>query len=368
MLYVAEPTTAGLAQCLADWTAGLAARGWDVSLACPTTGWLADTCRAHGVTVYPWEARGEPHKGISREFTRLRSVIKRVDPDVVHLNGAKAGFIGRWALHGRRPTVYSPHAWAMEATSGPKATAGLQWERFATRWTDAIIAVSDTEAQTGRDYGIHANYLVARNGVDLTAVTPATDRGAVRESLGIAPDDAVAVCVGRMWWQKGQDVLLQAWPDVAGNHRQLHLLGDGPMLDELRAANSGPDVHFHGDVERVESLAWLQAADVVVVPSRWEGMALVPMESLAMGTPVVASDVPGIREAIGQSEFGTLVPPEETEPLAQALRSWLDVAGRSTADGDVAIRDERRRWVEQEFDVATTVETISAILTDLVDS
>jgi glycosyltransferase involved in cell wall biosynthesis len=368
VLYVAEPTTAGLAQCLSDWTAGLVDRGWRVSLACPSTGWLADACRSHGVMVYQWEATGEAHKGIPRELKQLRSAIRLADPDVVHLNGAKAGFIGRWSIRGRRPTAFSPHSWAVEATSGVKAAAGLQWERFATRWTDTLIAVSEAEAEAGRGYGIGADYTVAHNGLNLTDVSPAADRPALRESLGISSDQIAVVCVGRMHRQKGQDVLLQAWPNVAGSHRQLYLVGDGPLLDAMRASNARPDVHFVGNVGRAESLAWMQAADVVVVPSRWEGMALVPLESLAVGTPVVASDVTGVREAVGGVEFGQLVPPGNAESLAQALNAWLTRIEQHPGSDDSGVRQSRRLWVSERFDVDATVRIISDTLTQLVEA
>lgn len=363
VLYVAEPTVAGVAQCIADWSAGLVARGWRVSLACPSTGWLADTCRAQGVTVYSWEADNAPQRGVARELRRLHDIVGITDPDVLHLNGAKAGFIGRLDIRGQRPTAYSPHSWSFDAAAGIKAEGALRWERLATRWTDAIIAVSEAEADAGRRDGIRGPYVIARNGIDLEALQPAPDRAALRASLGIQPDETAVVCVGRLHRQKGQDLLLAAWPSVAADDRRLYLVGSGPAYADLLAGNRRDDVRFVGEADRTTALAWMQAADVVVVPSRWEGMALVPLESLAMGTPVVASDVTGVREAVGHGDCGVVVPPDSAGILGQALNTWLAAAGPVD---DAAARASRREWIAASFNIDTTVGIVDETLRHII--
>ena len=90
------------------------------------------------------------------------------------------------------------------------------------------------------------------------------------------------VCLGRLSTQKGQDVLLRAWPSVQVPGAQAVLVGDGPEEEALRELAAGDaTVRFAGGVPRAEAVRFLAAADVVVVPSRWEGMALVPLEAMA---------------------------------------------------------------------------------------
>lgn len=367
VLMVAEPTIAGVAQCVADWAAGLTSTGWRVTLACPSRGWLAGACRAMGVTVLPWEATGQAHRGLPGEARQFHAAVAESQPDVVFLNGAKAGFVGRWYLRGRIPTAFSPHSWAFEAASGRKAALGLRWEQFATRWTDVIIAVSEAEADAGRGLGINAAYRIARNGIDLSQVIPRADRGALRARMGIPDDEVAVVCVGRMHRQKGQDVLVAAWPDVAEPDRRLYFIGDGPLLAETAASTSRPDVVFVGEADRAQSMAWLQAADVVVVPSRWEGMALVPLESLALGTPVIASDVTGIREAVASPDFGVLVPPESTAGLARALNDWIANYSNQSSTEKARSRARRRQWIESGFGIDVTLQVIDGSLTELVN-
>lgn len=357
VLLVAQPTVAGVAQCVFDWSLGLAELGWRVAVACPSDGWLLERCHEAGVRTYPWESVHTPHAAVPSELRRLRQIIERVAPDVVHLNGVKAGLVGRLALRGRLGTAFSPHSWAFEAVEGPRSTAALQWERFATHWTDVILAVSEAEAQLGRDRGIHARYVIARNGIDTAAITPSSDQGALRRRLGIRDGEQAVVCVGRLHRQKGQDVLLEGWPLAAAPGRRLYLVGDGPMAAEWEAANQRDDVVFAGPADRPAALEWMQAADVVVVPSRWEGMALVPLESLATGTPVIASDVTGVAEAVGPG-CGLVVPPDDPAALASALRQWLS----GSPDDLAAARMAAREWVTAEFDIATTVRIISDTL------
>lgn len=102
----------------------------------------------------------------------------------------------------------------------------------------------------------------------------------------------------------------------------------------------------------------MTAADLVVLPSRWEGMALVPLESMAVGTPVIASDVNGMREAVS-ANVGQLVRPEDPRALAAAIRDWLDNAGPD-------VRKASRRHVEDGFDIQKTISTIDDALRDIL--
>lgn len=362
ILFVAQPTITGVGQCVLDWTTGLASRGWDVSLACPADGWLGRKCAEAGIPVNRWDSVRQPYKGVKRELDQLRAIVHQRQPDVVYLNGSKAGLIGRLLLRGNTPTAFSPHSWSYEAADGPVGWAALQWERQAARWTTVFIAVSDAEAADGRAHGIHGRYVVARNGVDTAAVTPAS--GAIRAKLradrGLDDNTVCVVCIGRVHRQKGQDILLQAWPQVSAANARLVIVGDGPDLEQARTAASA-DVVFAGSAERPQALQWMQAADLLVMPSRWEGMALVPMESLAVGTPVIASDVIGVREAIDAS-CGAVFAPEDPTALAAALDEWIP---RVRTQGQ-ALRDAARRHVVGSFELSTTLSTLDGTLRGLL--
>jgi glycosyltransferase involved in cell wall biosynthesis len=284
------------------------------------------------------------------------------------LHSSKAGLVGRLALRGSTPTVFVPHAWSFDAASGKAAQAALAWERVAAwQWTDLVLCVSAAEYHRGVSAGIRTTYQVTRNGVDITRVRTAAhagpDRSELTRLIGVSPEVRLAVCLGRLTEQKGQDVLAAAWPMVPGGaDRQLVFVGDGPDAEHLQAATAGDrSVTFTGGLPRSQALAWLAAADLVVVPSRWEGMALVPLEALALGSPVVASDVTGLREALCP-EVGHVVPPDDPAALATAVSDWLT---RAVGPDREAVAAAARARAEDHFSLASTVTAIDRALRDM---
>lgn len=353
MLHVSQPVDAGVARVVVDLAAEQVGRGWDVWVACPTEGWLAAAARDAGASVVPWEATRSPGPSVLREVRSLAATVRRLAPEVVHLHSSKAGLAGRLAIRGSLPTVFQPHAWSFLAAQGQVARASAAWERRACRWTDRVVAVSGSEARRGAEAGVSAPVVVAPNGVDVEKWAP-RDRAAARAELGLDPGP-IALCAGRLAPQKGQDILAAVWSRVRDQvpGARLLLVGDGPARAALEGS-AGLGVELRGF--SADLAPWYAAADVVVVPSRWEGMALVPLEAMASGRCVVATDVDGMREALG-TDAGEVVPVEDGDALVEALV-------RGLSDATVAERAGRagRARVVDLFDVRRC----TAALTDSV--
>ena len=305
------------------------AAGWEVSAACPPDGPLAARLGQAGAEVHAWPATRPAGPAVLDETRRLGRLIAQARPDVVHLHSAKAGLAGRLALRGRRPTVFSPHAWSFEAVAGPLYRASLAWERYAARWTDRIVCVSEQERERGQSLGIRGRFEVVRNGVDVAWFHAGddADRSRAREQLRL-PERPTVVCVGRLCWQKGQDLLIAAWPRVvaAVPGARLVLVGDGPDDAALRgAATEG--VLFAGPC--FDPQPWYACADVVALPSRWEGMPLTLLEAMACARCVVAADAGGVREAITGA---AVVPVGDVAALAGALVTRLLAPATAAAE------------------------------------
>ncbi len=266
------------------------------------------------------------------ETRRLARLVRAWAPDVVHLHSSKAGLAGRLALRGRLPTVFQPHAWSFEAAAGVVRAASIAWEVRGSRWSAVTVCVSDAERQIGRRHGIRGNLAVVPNGVDTTRWRP-RDQTEARLAAGVPLDVPVAVCVGRLCEQKGQIDLVRVWRGVqaAVPDAQLILVGDGPDRDritrEVRGGAAGVRVVGHSAVVG----AWFGVADVVVAPSRWEAMAMVPLEAQASGRMVIATDVAGMDEAVADS--GRLVPPLDDVALRDALVEALGDRARLARNG-----------------------------------
>jgi glycosyltransferase involved in cell wall biosynthesis len=197
------------------------------------------------------------------------------------------------------------------------------------RWTTLLVAVSTAELESGIAAGIRPGQrIVVANGVDVSRFGK-SDRHTVREALGL-PSVPLVVCLGRLAQQKGQDILLAAWPDIvrAVADARLIFVGDGPTRGELQSsAPSG--VEFVGNSTTPEM--WYTAADVVVVPSRWEGMPLVPLEAMASARSVVAFDVDGVAEAV--ADAGAVVPAGDVQALIMATIDRLRDPGTAAREG-----------------------------------
>lgn len=346
VLHVTMPTTEGVAVVVLGYVRDQVQRGWDVTLACPVKGWLAERAAATGARVVTWAATRSPGPATAGETRRLAAITRAAAPDVVHLHSSKAGLAGRLALRGRTPTIFQPHGWSFHAVSGPLRAATLFWERRAVHWTSAFAFVSAAERAEGLTAGVRGRGWVIPNGVDLSRLLPADGaaRAAARERLGLPPGP-IAVCVGRLSEEKGQRDLLDIWPSVRRlvPGARLVLVGDGPDHGAL-AALSVPAVQLVGNREDVAD--WLAAATVVVAPSRREGMAIVPLEAMARSRYVVATDVAGMREALAPGA-STIVPAGAGQALAAALADRL-----SDPEGTDALARSARPHVEQHHDAA----------------
>ncbi|WP_407697330.1 glycosyltransferase, partial [Streptomyces kebangsaanensis] len=317
VLHLTQPVDGGVARVVADLVRAQSAAGLDVTAACPDSA-LTTRLRALGADVRHWEATRSPGPSLVREVRHLARLVDEVRPDLVHAHSAKAGLAGRLAVRGRIPTVFQPHAWSFEAVGGTTAALALRWERWGARWAARVVCVSEAERATGVRAGIDARFTVVPNGIDLEHFHPA-EPGPARAGLaplaGLDPAAPLVVCVGRLCRQKGQDVLLRAWDAVVREvpGARLALVGDGPDDDRLREL-APPSVLFAGAV--ADARPWYRAADLVVLPSRWEGMALAPLEAMACGRPVVVTDVDGARESLPPSFADRcLVPPENPAVL-----------------------------------------------------
>lgn len=328
-----------------------------MTVASPLEGDLPRWVTAAGARHLSWRARRSPGPSVPGEALRLSRIVRAAAPDLVHLHSAKAGLAGRLALRGKLPTVFQPHAWSFLAAGGPVATAALKWERLAARWADAIVCVSEAERRQGSEAGIDGRWVVVPNGVDLEAFRPG-DKQAARAALRLN-DGPLVVCVGRLSRQKGQDVLLEAWPRVreGAPGARLVLVGGGP--DEASLRSAAPEgVIFAGVTTEVPS--WMAAADVVALPSRWEGMSLAMLEALAAGRSIVISDVPGAREAI-EGGAGVVVPIEDPAALADALSARLADPALAEAEGR-----EGRRIAEERFGLERNLERIAEVYEDVL--
>ncbi|RDI19211.1 glycosyltransferase [Lentzea flaviverrucosa] len=315
VLHVISEMGAGGAEAL---VAGMALAGGDVgweSAVASGGGFRADALRAGGVPVFAVPVARRSPLGVVRAAWAVRVAVRRFRPDVVVAHNVSASLVARLASP-RRPVVTVFHGVAEADVPGAV--------KVLRRVSTVVVTVAAAAAARLRDAGL-GSVVVIPNAVFPSE--PTADRATVRARLGTPLDVPVALCPARLEPQKRHDVLLDAWAQIPGDC-ELWLAGDGSLRAELEARAPGR-VRFLGTRTDVRDL--LEAADVTVLTSDWEGMPIALLESLAAVRPVVASDVDGVREVLSGGG-GVLVPRRSPGQTAKALRGLLfSPAARSVA-------------------------------------
>ena len=163
--------------------------------------------------------------------------------------------------------------------------------------------------------------------------------------------------VGRLARVKGLRVLFDALRSLASDfpNLRLHLVGDGPDRAELEAV-ADAHVTFAGYKSQAEVAALMKEADLFVLPSFAEGVPVVLMEAMASRLPVIATRVAGVAELVEENVSGLLVPPGDTDALAQAIRTLVTDRERSTAMGEAG-----QAKVAADFDIDTEAAKLAAL-------
>lgn len=223
------------------------------------------------------------------------------------------------------------------------------------RWP--VVAVSPSTREDLVRRGLSRDRItVIPNGLDHEQYQPAA----------AAAEEGLVVFVGRLEYYKGVDVLLDAWPRVreACPHARLVLVGagtaDASLRERVREEGLADCVSFEGFVDEATKIAWMQRATVLVQPSHKEGWGLTVPEANACGTPVVATDVPGLRDSVRHDETGLLVRAADAEALAAGVCKVLQDAGLRARLSAGALEWARRfRWDEVTAAFATVARAVA---------
>ncbi|MFJ8148225.1 glycosyltransferase family 4 protein [Streptomyces sp. NPDC096094] len=332
--------------------AGLVARGVKVTVCAP----------AHAERTYDFTGAGADHVHVPRSsdpvsVAALRAVC--AEADLVHAHGLHASFRAALALGGRRVRTPLVVTWHDRVhAEGARAQLLRVLERRVMKAATVVLGATselvDRARRTGaRDARLGPVALPARPGRPADPDDPDRRRPKVRAELG-AIGRPLLIAVGSLEGHRGYDVLLDA-ARVWRRHDPVPLVvvaGEGPLRAELqrRIEDEGLPVVLIGSREDVTDL--LAAADLALLPSRREARSLLAQEALHAGVPLVASDVGGIPELVGDA--AELVPDGDAEALADAVVRLLADPGRC--------EELRDRGARQAATWPTEDETVAQVL------
>ena len=294
---------------------------FDVRVAALRGGEVADWLKAAGIPVTVLGMRG---KWDVLKVSRLVGLLRAERIDLLHTHLFHADLVGRLAAS----MAAVPHlVHTVQTAEGRFRPWHFAFARLFSDRCERIICVSRSvcEHHAERSGLPRRCYQVITNGI--AAESFARDeqsRRRLRAEWGIEPDQPLAVFVGRLAPEKGVEALLAAMSHLAarGDTVALVVAGDGPrrrVVDNFIAHGEGGKhcraIGFVRDVRGV-----LSAADMLILPSRWEGCPMAAGEAMAAGLPVVGTEVAGVRDLVQDGRTGLLVPPDNVVALAEAIR------------------------------------------------
>lgn len=332
VLHVTRSEQVGIRTFLVGLFSCIDRRHFSLAVACPLQGPLAEDLPGLGVPPFycPLE-RDVNFLGDLRAFVSLWKLVRRERPDILHLHGAKSGFLGRIIGYLQRvdAVVYTPNNnYLDEPMSGFRRRVLIFLEKCVARLGGQIVSVSVAERESWLERGICRpdQITVIYDGFDFSGASGLIPRDQAKRALGIPQDWQVAGMIARMVPQKAAHIFLQAAARVLRRQPDVYflLVGDGPLRGGLEKLAS--DL---GIADRVLFAGFLtdlspaySAMDVSVLTSLYEGLPMVVLESMYLNIPVVSSQTQGATEVL-TSGCGVVTPIGDPEATAEAILSVL---------------------------------------------
>lgn len=305
-----------------------------------------------------------------QSYTKLIRLLRKLKPDIVHTHSSKAGIIGRWAAYRARVPViiHTIHGLAFTAsTSRAVNWVYKQLEKRTAPITTKIVCVADAMARQSLQAGIGRpeQYVTVYSGMETKEfVNPPIPRAEMRRRLGIADEHVVIGTIARLFHLKGHEDLLELAPQLCSRYPNLRFMwvGDGSLrsLFEHSIQRMGLTDRFilTGLVPPAQIPNYVGAMDILVHPSRREGLArALPQGSLA-GCPVICYDIDGNAEALQHEKTGFVIPAFDTQQLADAISVLMTDPERRAAMGAAG-----RAFAVQRFDTRTMVDALDDVYT-----
>ena len=318
-----------------------------------------DVAKSYGFNVQtiPWNRK----KPVFKAAKLLAQAVREQKIEIIHSHNTYANLVTLFTARiAPIRTVTTLYVWG---NFGFVRNA-LQWaDRLMMRWFDVVSAHCKETYTRTLELGYPADRLklfvcgYETNPVSMTV----SERNEGRAALNCSSSDFVFVNVARFWPEKAHDILLEGFRLVLRQHSnaRLWLLGSGPeessvrnMVEQMQLQDSVQFLGFRSDLERI-----LAMSDVQVHPSDMEGVPLAVCAGLAAGLPVLATEVGGLSEIIRSGENGILIPPRDSQRLAQEMirlledaqfRHQLGEAGKDFIQEEYSLKAAARH-VEQSY-------------------
>ena len=272
---------------------------------------------------------------VLKSLQQMEKLLKEIRFSLVHVHTPVAAFVTRLAcqLTNTHPVLYTAHGFHFYKVAPLKNwLLYYNMEKLAAHWTDGLITINEEDYEAAQKFKLRRNgkvFFVPGVGVDIVSLEQriaSMDRSEKRKELGLSVDTVVTITVGELNANKNYIQALKALSKLTKLNFHYIIVGNGESEQELKKAvnelmlqNKVSFLGFRRDVPEL-----LAASDVFILTSRREGLPKAVMEAMAAGLPIIATDVRGNRDLVKNSENGYLVPLDDVEQTAIAIKRLID--------------------------------------------
>jgi glycosyltransferase involved in cell wall biosynthesis len=273
----------------------------------------AKTIGAHTYSANFFRSRLDPT--VPRQLERI---TRAVGPSILHLHGTRAGFFSNWMVRsgGWPTTIYTVRGYHFLHKNFLLRYLGAIAEKWSNRCVDATVFVCQYDQEVAKKYRLLPS---GKNG---TVIYNGIRPNRFPQPVRTIPKSIVFV--GRLVHQKNPYLLIDIMRELKDEGYVVKIIGGGELEHEVRKRIQSLDLAGHvtmtGPLAHGEVLNQLKSSDVFLLPSRWEGLPVAPLEAMQMGIPVVLSDVCGNNELVEHRFNGLLVKGQSPKAYANALR------------------------------------------------
>jgi len=367
LVAAANKITGGGERHVADLMRGLVEKGHQVGVCAPNGGDLGALADSLSVRYFDVDVASRGSKN------KIAHAIKTFEPDIVHAHGSRAALFTRQAdQDGAKRCVVTLHG--LQGAHGLGSFAKLALERSVLDKTAHFITVCKANRNQAERLGIldPAKTTVIYNGVELPDEEVLDDYRTSRHLsrlIGVNEEWPIVLHIGRICDEKDQPTLLYAfaWLRAKDPNAQLAMIatGDAQAQNKLHrlAEKLGIEHAVHYLDAHKDTVPLYASCDAFALPSVWEGLPYTVVEAMAAGTTVVASNVDGIPEAVVDEVTGFLVPPKDSEILAERLEDAIDLTKAQRKQ----MRENARAGIQQRFMLDDMINKTIAVYEKVVE-